>query len=348
MRGLALSIGIAALSFGAAAQSGVDPFHPIRWQTYRSGTQSRIGSQSTFVIRSSGAWQNYWAQSTGGSAASAPRDVEFNKEFLVAIHLGTRPTAGYSVVVDSVKRSRPAEVLVRYAELTPDPKRMQAQVLTSPFTIIRVENTSGALAFEKTKRVDRRDPDVIILQLCCCGCWDCNPTLPGLAPVTPVVIPTIDSLVLGDPQRELAWRAFQSGEHSRIVTFGTFLIRNEQEWRSYWTQHTGEPARLAPREFDWTRESVAAIHLGTMSLPGYRISVEKVERVLASDAELSYVVVGPRPVLGSVAGPSSPFALVRLPRLSGSLHFRRRDAPATFAAFSTCPCRCFACSCGKG
>lgn len=119
------------------------------WRTYSDGALSRIEQPLTRVIRGEAEWDRYWKLHKGDARAVAPKDIDWSREQLVAIHLGTRSTSGYSVMVESVAWPKPNEVLVKYVERTPSPDSMVAQVLTSPFTIIRMQRGSGTVVFQK-------------------------------------------------------------------------------------------------------------------------------------------------------------------------------------------------------
>jgi hypothetical protein len=86
------------------------------------------------VARSPAEWSTLWSQHAGDRARPA---VDFSKEMVVAVFLGTRPTAGFSVEVVSA-RQEGATLIVSYRESRPQPGAVAAQVLTSPFHFVAV------------------------------------------------------------------------------------------------------------------------------------------------------------------------------------------------------------------
>jgi hypothetical protein len=115
------------------------------WRTYMDGALSRIVTPGFRIMRTEAEWQRYWSDHRGEPPARAPRDIDWNRETLVAIHLGERPTAGFSVLVTSVDRSRPDEVVVTYQVRAPGPNDMVAQMITQPFTVIRMQRATGRI-----------------------------------------------------------------------------------------------------------------------------------------------------------------------------------------------------------
>jgi monoamine oxidase len=77
--------------------------------------------------------------------------VDFSKQAVVAVFLGSRTTAGYSV---SIERIEPHEdgVRVVYQEGRPAPGDMTAQVMTSPFHIVATATFAGSASFEHASR----------------------------------------------------------------------------------------------------------------------------------------------------------------------------------------------------
>jgi hypothetical protein len=98
------------------------------------GTMSQIDGARQAVARSAAEWSTLWSQHAGDRARPA---VDFNKEMVVAVFLGTRPTAGFSVEVVGA-REEGTTLVVSYRESRPQPGAVAAQVLTSPFHVVAV------------------------------------------------------------------------------------------------------------------------------------------------------------------------------------------------------------------
>jgi hypothetical protein len=98
------------------------------------GPMSQIDSARQAVARSAGEWNTLWSQHAGEKARPA---VDFNREIVLAVFLGTRPSAGYSVEIVGAREEGGA-LVVTYRESRPQPGAVAAQVLTSPYHFVAV------------------------------------------------------------------------------------------------------------------------------------------------------------------------------------------------------------------
>ena len=74
--------------------------------------------------------------------------IDFSRDLLVCIIIGNRPSTGYSVHVDSVRRSdNDISLLIR--EVKPGPRQAVEDAETIPFEIIRLERSIIALKEHK-------------------------------------------------------------------------------------------------------------------------------------------------------------------------------------------------------
>jgi hypothetical protein len=98
------------------------------------GITSQIDGARQATARTAGEWQTLWTQHAG----DRPRpQVDFSKEMVVAVFLGSRPTAGFSVEIVGA-REEGATLVVSYKETRPQPGTVAAQILTSPLHIVAV------------------------------------------------------------------------------------------------------------------------------------------------------------------------------------------------------------------
>lgn len=123
-----------------AAMSGGNPQNTeqaVHWSLYREGTMSQIGDSGVHAIRDYQTWNQYWRR-LEGNGSNAPRDVDFRSEMLVGVHLGRRPNSGYDLEIRWVSLKRTGVIVIYARETTPAPGDITAQVITSPYKIIRV------------------------------------------------------------------------------------------------------------------------------------------------------------------------------------------------------------------
>lgn len=107
---------------------------------------SHLVSEKREVIRTQTELQKYWVEAFGMEAGETPKDVDFTKDQLIAIHIGRRPTTDFAVVVDNVTLSTRATTIALH-EVRPH-GMMVAHHLTSPFIIIKIPKATKPLVFK--------------------------------------------------------------------------------------------------------------------------------------------------------------------------------------------------------
>jgi hypothetical protein len=141
-RRICASTMVAAFVLAAAASANGDM---LTIRTIDRGAHSSVESDRQAVARTAEEWSALWR--THNYEHAAP-PVDFNREMIVAVFMGSRPTAGFSVEIVSAAEEA-GQVVVRYRETAPARDRVTAQVLTAPFHIAAVPKRSGEVKFEK-------------------------------------------------------------------------------------------------------------------------------------------------------------------------------------------------------
>jgi hypothetical protein len=113
--------------------------------TVDRGSRSGIESARQVAVRSSDAWAALWTEHAGTRERPS---VDFGTDMVVGVFLGSRPTAGYSVEIASLRPDGDG-LIVQYREGKPRQGMITAQVLTSPFHLVVVPRCAGAVKFEK-------------------------------------------------------------------------------------------------------------------------------------------------------------------------------------------------------
>ena len=117
---------------------------PLR--TIDQGARSQITSSREVVVRTAAEWDSLWREHQPAGQHAA---IDFSKEMIVGVFLGSRPTAGYSVTI--VSASEDAGVLrVRYRETPPLTDAITAQVITFPYQLVALPKSAAKdVKFEK-------------------------------------------------------------------------------------------------------------------------------------------------------------------------------------------------------
>jgi hypothetical protein len=105
---------------------------PLR--TLDKGFESQLDDGRQAVAKSAEEWSRLWNQHAG----ERPRpNVDFSREMVVGVFLGSRPTAGFAIELVGA-REEAGVLVVRYRETRPAAGGVTAQVLTSPYHIVAV------------------------------------------------------------------------------------------------------------------------------------------------------------------------------------------------------------------
>ena len=135
MKALALVLLLLALQ-------GVPPLRVLE-----KGDQSNVDDAQQVAARTTAEWDTLWRRHSPDR--DQPR-VNFAREMVLGVFLGSRPTAGFSVEILSTLDEQGA-LVVRFRETRPPGDLLLAQVITSPYHLVAVPRHSGDVKFEKQR-----------------------------------------------------------------------------------------------------------------------------------------------------------------------------------------------------
>ncbi len=119
--------------------------NPSSPRTIEKGAQSNVDDRLTASARTESEWAALWKKHNYDKPAPA---VDFSKEMVVAVFMGSRPTAGFTVEITSAAE-RAGKLVIAYRERSPAPGALAAQVLTAPYHIAAVAKSTLPVVFEK-------------------------------------------------------------------------------------------------------------------------------------------------------------------------------------------------------
>ena len=96
-------------------------------------TRTGIGESRRLVIRDANAWAQFWSELGVGEQPA----VDFNRDVVIAVAAGQRPTGGYEIAIDRVTQSD-GQLTVEVVERTPGPNCMTTASLTQPVDVVVV------------------------------------------------------------------------------------------------------------------------------------------------------------------------------------------------------------------
>jgi hypothetical protein len=108
-------------------------------RTIEKGDQSNVEEAKQVLARTDAEWTALWQQ----HAPDRPKPkVDFSKEMVVAVFMGSRPNAGFSTAVTMTTAGNGA-LIVKYTETVPARGAVTAQILTFPFHIVAIPKSEA-------------------------------------------------------------------------------------------------------------------------------------------------------------------------------------------------------------
>jgi hypothetical protein len=140
-----LALAVVAVAPGGTSRAGAQP--PLAMRAVDRGEQSNIDDSRDVVIRSQAEWETLWRQ----HSPDRPRPrVDFDKEMVLGVFLGSRTTSGFAVTIVDVTRTD-AGLLARYTVQEPAGDAVTAQVLVFPYHLVAVSSLPGEVRFERVE-----------------------------------------------------------------------------------------------------------------------------------------------------------------------------------------------------
>jgi len=115
-------------------------------RTIEKADQSNIDDAKRVLVRTDAEWTKLWQQHSPDRPRPA---IDFSKEMVVGVFMGSRPSAGFSTAIVSTTVANGA-LIVRYTETMPSSGSVSAQVLTFPYHLVAIPKaTVTDVKFEK-------------------------------------------------------------------------------------------------------------------------------------------------------------------------------------------------------
>jgi hypothetical protein len=118
----------------------------LLFTTVAQGPMSNIEEPRTVVVRTAAEWQALWKEHDNDRP---PPAVDFGQSMVVGVFMGSRPSAGFAVEITGVT-TEGNRTIVEYVERQPARDAFVAQVLTSPFHLVRLMRAAGAVEFRRS------------------------------------------------------------------------------------------------------------------------------------------------------------------------------------------------------
>jgi hypothetical protein len=138
---------ILALAAALAQPPPQPPVPPAVPRTIDKGDQSNVEDAKQVLVRTEGEWAALWRQHSPDRPLPM---VDFSKEMVVGVFMGSRPNGGYSTAVTTTTAGNGA-LIIKYTETVPPRGAITAQVLTFPFHLVAIPKSDA-----KTVKFDKQ------------------------------------------------------------------------------------------------------------------------------------------------------------------------------------------------
>ena len=132
---------VAPYMFLIAMASAQTP--PPAFTTIAKGDVSGQQTAKQVTVRTAAEWKALW--NDHAPTAKMP-EIDFSKEMVVGIFLGTKSSAGHEVTIVGV-RMQDKDLVVEYVQKQPGRGTMAAQILTEPYHLVAVPKHAGTVRF---------------------------------------------------------------------------------------------------------------------------------------------------------------------------------------------------------
>jgi hypothetical protein len=112
--------------------------------TIEKGADSAVDDARQVTARTQAEWAKVWRAHAFERAA--PK-VDFTRDMVVGVFMGSRPTAGFDVAIVGTREDK-GVLMVQYRETKPGRDKMTAQILTSPYHLVTIPRFNGDVKFE--------------------------------------------------------------------------------------------------------------------------------------------------------------------------------------------------------
>jgi protease stability complex PrcB-like protein len=111
--------------------------------TVAKGDASEQQTARQVTVRTAAEWKALWKEHAPTAKMPA---VDFSRDMVVGVFLGSKPSAGHDVEIVGV-RLEEKELIVEYVQKQPGRGTVAAQILTEPYHLVTVPKHAGTVRF---------------------------------------------------------------------------------------------------------------------------------------------------------------------------------------------------------
>jgi hypothetical protein len=163
MKSLVGAASFAVLAMGVACSSAditTQPTGPnipmvrLRAEPYSFASNSGFDKPARTVVRDAAAWRALWSQIYVGSApVPAPPAIDFSREMVVVVALGSRSTGGYGILLEDASEDGAGGTAITVRSISPGPGCGVTLAFTQPVDVARLPLRQGDVRFVERSQV---------------------------------------------------------------------------------------------------------------------------------------------------------------------------------------------------
>jgi hypothetical protein len=128
-------------------------FVRLRSEPYSFTFVSGFDTPARLVVRDAVTWQGVWAQTFRGGSVPPIPVIDFSREMLVVVALGSHSSGGYGILLDGASAEATGDLAVAVRSISPGSGCGVTAAFTQPVDIARVPRRDGAVRFVESSEV---------------------------------------------------------------------------------------------------------------------------------------------------------------------------------------------------
>jgi hypothetical protein len=125
----------------------------LRSEPYSFTFVSGFDKPARLVVRDAATWQSVWAQTFRGGSVPPIPVIDFSREMLVVVALGSHSSGGYGILLDGASAEATGDLAVEVRSISPGSGCGVTAAFTQPVDIARVPRRDGAVRFVESSEV---------------------------------------------------------------------------------------------------------------------------------------------------------------------------------------------------
>ncbi len=141
----------AMLGLSAPTTLGQKTGRSLPFKTIDKNLQSGHTERKDYVIKTPAEWEKLWKQIHPDSDAPPSPQINFNKQMVIAVFQGQKPSGGYAIEIKKLIYGSNKKIEATVEEKSPGKGCMATSALTTPYHIVVVAKRNQEIVFTHTQ-----------------------------------------------------------------------------------------------------------------------------------------------------------------------------------------------------